>query len=573
MIFSTIKHFNHLNLIFDSISDMVFLISVGDDESFRYVNANDAAIKGLSLPAKFTGHTIHEIMPKDSADIITTKYKESITSKEQVIYEAKIHVLNDGNKETRYVESRVTPIFDEQGVCKHIIAITHDITERKVKQKELDREKKRLELLFNHASDAIYTFSKKGSYITVNPGFTKLFGWREEELINDSSISIVPEGCKDDLIQIFEKLNKGETIDNHESQRVTKHGDTIHVLSSYTPIMEDGVMTSGIAMYKDITELIKMTEQLKLSEKQYRLIFDHVTDLIRVVDARGITVYASQSHKDILGVSPEFYLNKPFLTFVHSEDMSTLQSFFNTIIDSKKTETVQYRRLHKGGTTLWMESRGTPVLDIEGNVDKIILISRDIGESKQREETYKYQANHDELTNLANRRYFDEQLTNTMSKANRTQRTIALFTLDCDKFKQVNDRYGHDVGDYVIKTFSSRIKELLGDEDIVSRVGGDEFQIIYTEMLTKDDAFNLAKKIIKSIEEPITTQNHKLTLTTSIGISFYEGDQKDKDVLIKESDDALYQAKKKGRNRYETYAVDVDVKTSYWGKMRKFFKK
>jgi diguanylate cyclase (GGDEF)-like protein/PAS domain S-box-containing protein len=571
MTFSTLKHFNHLNIIFDSITDMIFLIAVEDDCTFRYINANEAAVSGSSLPNDFRGKTIQEVMPKDSADTITEKYKEAIELKQKLSYEAKITIpmQNVINKYiSRYFESRVTPVFEDDGSCKHIIAITHDITERKRKEKELRKEKAKYELIFNHAADAVFTFDESGDYTTINPGFTNLFGWTIEELRYESTNTIVPDGYKEDLKGIFNKLKNGQIIDNHLSKRVSKEGKYIDVLSSYTPIMDESKMVGGVAIYKDITEMRRMTEQLRDSEQRYRLIADNLTDLIRVIDANGITLYASPSYSEVFGVSPEFFYKKSFLIFAHAEDMPNLEQFLESIVQTRSPNTVEFRRLHKGGDSIWMETKGTPVLDVKGNVERIILVSRDIVEQKEREEIYWHQANYDDLTGIPNRRFFDEQLDQAMHQSQRMKQQLALCVLDCDYFKQINDTYGHDVGDEVLKGFASRIEEVLGAKDIVSRMGGDEFCILIPGITNQKEAITIVKQIIKSIRIPFEIGEEVLHLTTSIGITFYKGDYKTKEIVFKQADEALYKAKRYGRDRFEIARV-INEKVSFLKRIRK----
>ncbi|KGX91272.1 PAS domain-containing protein [Pontibacillus marinus] len=332
--FSTIKHYQHLNLIFNSIQDMVFLIDVQKDGTFRYRNVNNAAMEKSNLPKDLIGKTIHEIMPKASADIIIENYQKAVHSKEEVSYEAEIFIHDETAKQLqkRYYESRVTPVLNDEGQCEYLISITHDVTERKEQEHELKLEKAKLDMILNHAADAVFTFDSNGKYVTVNPGFTRLLGWKEEDLLNDPSLSIIPTEYKEDFGEIVEKLTNGEVIENHLSKRLTKDGNTIDVISSYTPILENGKFLGGVAMYKDITEFKRMAEQLRDSELRYRQIADHLSDLVTVIDPTGNILYASPSHKDTLGLSPEFYVNKSILTFAHGDDMNQIQHFIKNIV-------------------------------------------------------------------------------------------------------------------------------------------------------------------------------------------------------------------------------------------------
>lgn len=550
---------------------MVFLLEIENDGTFRYKNVNKAAIQNSNLPSNLVGKTVHDVMPKKSADIIVENYQKAVQSREEVSYEAEIFIHDDhpNQLKRRYFESRVTPIFNDDEECEYIISITHDITERKNQEQELKLEKAKLDLIFNHAADAVFTFDSKGNYETVNPGFTNLLGWEKDELLNDPSLSIIPDEFEGEFCEIIGKLANGEVIENHVSKRLTKDGNTVDVLSSYTPIMEGNQFLGGVAMYKNISELKRMTEQLKDSELRYRQIADHLSDLISVIDTNGTILYASPSHQTILGLSPGFYEGKSILTFAHGDDMNKIQSFIDTITGTKKASSVEFRRLTKERETVWIEAKGTPVLDISGNVIRIIMISRDIGQLKQREEAFKHQALHDHLTNLPNRRMFDNTLGTAMDKTKRSKNPLAIFTLDCDHFKEINDTYGHEVGDEVLKEFARRIQQNINESAFASRIGGDEFLILQPDIKKKEEAITTAKNIISSMDTPFQIGHLTILIGASIGVSFYYGDGINKENLLKQADDALYEAKQNGRNRFAIYSEKKQY--SIWQRTKHYF--
>ncbi len=149
---------------------------------------------------------------------------------------------------------------------------------------------------------------------------------------------------------------------------------------------------------------------------------------------------------------------------------------------------------------------------------------------------------------------FDNALENAKEKGKRSKRPLALFALDCDHFKQINDTYGHEVGDEVLKEFSNRIKQKVSDNSIVSRIGGDEFLIVQPDIRKKEDATKIAKSIVSSMKTPFQIGHLTILVGTSIGISFYYGDDISKEDLLKQADDALYDAKQRGRDCFRIYA-------------------
>jgi len=172
--------------------------------------------------------------------------------------------------------------------------------------------------------------------------------------------------------------------------------------------------------------------------------------------------------------------------------------------------------------------------------------------SKQKD-LLSYKANHDELTDLPNRALFNDRLTVAINKADRNGGAIAVFFLDIDYFKQINDKYGHDVGDEILKRFAVRLESCLRAEDTLARIGGDEFMIILQENENLTTSTTVANKILESMKEPIELGESELMLSTSIGIAIYPSDASNASELVKKADLAMYKAKESGRNNFKFF--------------------
>jgi diguanylate cyclase (GGDEF)-like protein/PAS domain S-box-containing protein len=556
-----LKHIDPFIEIFNNMSELVFMTKVENGRDFHYVFANEPAKNFVGLTDESFGKPISDFHSYEACKLIEANYLKAIVKKKAVTYEDKVIVTPNltrletdkySTNQVVYWETIITPIFNHDGVCTHLIGVVRDITDRKMKEKELKRVKNRLELVWNSTADAMYTFGIDESFVDVNAAFEKLLGWTEEEILNDPTISIIPKDSNEDLRGIMEKVKKGEVVPSQEVQRIAKNGDLIEVLASYSPIYDyDGDWNGGVVVYKDITEQNRIYQELVKSEENYRIIADHSSDLIKVVDIEGIVQYASPSHMTILGVYPDYYLNKSILSFCHSDDMYVIQHALKGIAQSKEAASIEYRRLMKNGEWIWVHAIGTPIFDENGDVARVIFEARDITERKEYEEKLKHLALHDHLTGLPNRMYFSERLRVEIEQAKRQQTILSAMILDLDKFKNINDTMGHDVGDELLKEFAIRVSNCLGEQDIMARLGGDEFAILLPGLNDKKEAMIVAEKIIQSLQNEWLINNHCFKTTSSIGISFYPPyDQEDK-LLLKNADLALYQAKEKGRNNYQ----------------------
>jgi len=171
------------------------------------------------------------------------------------------------------------------------------------------------------------------------------------------------------------------------------------------------------------------------------------------------------------------------------------------------------------------------------------------------EQQLRFLAQHDVLTRLGSRALFNTRLEQALALARRHKGVFAVLYLDLDGFKPVNDKLGHDVGDALLRDVASRLRSCVRAADTVARMGGDEFAVILTELENREDAGLVAGKILKTLAEPFEISGHTCTITGSIGIACYPDDGDNGDRLVSRADEAMYLAKRKGRNRYRFYSA------------------
>ncbi|MEW6117501.1 MAG: EAL domain-containing protein [Nitrospirota bacterium] len=192
---------------------------------------------------------------------------------------------------------------------------------------------------------------------------------------------------------------------------------------------------------------------------------------------------------------------------------------------------------------------------------QVAVLFNDITERKRIEEEIKHMAHHDALTGLPNRRLFIDIITFALAEARRHKKRLALLFLDLDRFKEVNDTLGHEAGDELLKHVSVRLKAVIRRTDTIARIGGDEFNIVLTDIARGEDAGDVARKIVESFQKPFSIAGKELHITTSIGISIYPDDTDDIDILFRCSDMAMYHAKETGRNTYQFYNPAINTRS------------
>jgi diguanylate cyclase (GGDEF)-like protein/PAS domain S-box-containing protein len=199
-----------------------------------------------------------------------------------------------------------------------------------------------------------------------------------------------------------------------------------------------------------------------------------------------------------------------------------------------------------------------PIYDKKSKLVGAFCQFRDITERYKAKERMDYMAHHDDLTELPNRRFFVKKLNERLKLAQESKETFSIMFLDLDRFKLINDTLGHNTGDLVLGIVAKRLKTCLSEQDIVARMGGDEFTILLQETVCMEEAERIAGKIIEELRKPLFINGNEFYLTASIGIVFYPHDGKNAEILMKHADIAMYQAKERGKNSYVVYKPSQD---------------
>ncbi len=185
---------------------------------------------------------------------------------------------------------------------------------------------------------------------------------------------------------------------------------------------------------------------------------------------------------------------------------------------------------------------------------------RDITQRKEAEARLTYLAHHDTLTGLLSRTLFRDRAAQALHRAERAEKLVAIMYVDLDRFKDINDSLGHEVGDNLLREIAKRITAYLRAGDTVSRLGGDEFAIVLENLSHINDAYGVAKKIIEDVTEPFELDGHEIRISTSIGVTIYPFDDQNLDGLLRDADAAMYRAKQLGRNQFQLYSTEMAPK-------------
>jgi diguanylate cyclase (GGDEF)-like protein/PAS domain S-box-containing protein len=260
--------------------------------------------------------------------------------------------------------------------------------------------------------------------------------------------------------------------------------------------------------------------------------------------------------EQIAGYSPAEVVGRPIVDFIHPDDLPLFESFQTTV--SGILERGEFRIITKSGETRWVSISSRPIPDGDRVVGLRAVIA-DITERKQAEDQVKFQAYHDALTGLPNRRLLMDRLTVALAHRRRDHHPLAVMFLDLDRFKLVNDTGGHAVGDELLQRVAERLTKTTREGDTVARMGGDEFIVLLPEVAGVKDTCEIAERILERFRPPWVLAGHQFNVTASIGIAMYPQHGEDPEALLRNADTATYRAKDQGRDSFELFASAVDV--------------
>jgi diguanylate cyclase (GGDEF)-like protein/PAS domain S-box-containing protein len=278
---------------------------------------------------------------------------------------------------------------------------------------------------------------------------------------------------------------------------------------------------------------------------------ENTKDVVIGVDAAtGITTFISSSVSHLLGYDETHYIGNPASLLFTGESKSLFYDLLRTATDTQSLPSDRYEvtLLSKQGKVIVADMIVDVTLSENGRHIEVSADLRDISERKSYEVALSELAHKDTLTKLPNRVLFYELAEHALNVAKRHQSGFALMFIDLDGFKQINDQFGHQVGDIVLVETANRIVSCLRSADNVARLGGDEFIILVDDTTNKEALSVLATKIISSVSQPIAVHDCDCHIGASIGISIYPDDAVELDTLVNKADNAMYQVKSSGKN-------------------------
>jgi diguanylate cyclase (GGDEF)-like protein/PAS domain S-box-containing protein len=432
------------------------------------------------------------------------------------------------------------------------IVILTDVTER-------TKAEEAYHAVVEHSLQGLYIIQKK-RIVFANSSYAEMLGYAVKELLSLSPKQVKNLVHPDDRELVSERyLNRLEGIavsQRYEYRMIRKDGSQRWVEAVPSLIEYRGLPAVQVALV-DITERKEVEATLKNSEERYRTLVESSTDAILMLGRERDIITCNQAFLDLFGYRKEEVQGKSIRIMHPSEE-----SFRNygkatyPLVERVGSLREEWDLKRKDGTIFPAEIVTSPIRASDGTTTGYICISRDITKRKRAEEELEYMATHDVLTGFPNRTLFNDRLSMALTQARRSQKNLAVMMLDLDYFKDVNDSFGHSIGDQVLRAVSTRLTEVLRKGDTVARIGGDEFLLLLPDIVKVDYTTTIAHKVLQAFRQPFVLNDQPLYITTSIGIAIFPDDGTDADTLVKNADTAMYCAKDRGRDNFQRYAQD-----------------
>lgn len=405
----------------------------------------------------------------------------------------------------------------------------------------------RYRMLADNSRDVVVRMCPDGRRLYVSPAGHEMLGWTTEELSEPRWELVHPDDRAQLRHAIASLVARGGTARAcYRARHRDGHYVWIEALAQLVPAA-DGRGTEIVYSGRDVTTRVQAEEALAESQRRLLAVTDNIPALIAQFDRDARYRFANDYHRKVLRLDPAKIIGRGLGETGGDAVYTMAQPYIEAAL---RGETVQFEgEIEVGGQHYQFQSHYVPDRADDGSVRGFFSLTFDITALKQAQQELARLARHDSLSGVANRRHFDERLNLALTRSQRSGRTLALFYLDIDHFKHINDSLGHGVGDEVIVEFARRLVRHVRGEDLVARLGGDEFAILVEEVESAAAAEVIAAKLVAAMHAEVPTSAGQLSVTTSVGAAYGAGTI-DAIGLTALADQALYAAKSAGRNSY-----------------------
>ncbi len=459
-----------------------------------------------------------------------------------------------------YLDESRAPTTDELDKLSGMARLAGIAIKRQQDEDKLRSSESRYRGLFENVVDGVYIASRDGEIIAANPALVEMLGYDSVEDMKSAGKTTVLYVNPIDRERVFARLEAQGVVKNFEYRLRRKDGVQIVVLENSRAIRdENGTIVAHEGTITDITERKRAETRIFEEKERAQVTLQSIGDGVITTDADGNVDYINPVAQDLTGWDMRSARNSPVVDIMMIVNEHTRATVENPVVRCLKEGRVitlaeNSVLITRNGDEVPIQDSAAPIRDRIGNIIGSVMVFHDVSKESRLFRQLSYQASHDTLTGLINRREFENRLVATLDKTRGdSEQTHALLYVDLDQFKVVNDTFGHTAGDALLRQLSEQIQGKIRSTDLLARLGGDEFGILL-ERCNEERAITVAEDIRQSIEGyRFEWKESFTTMRCSIGIVIVTGENADVASVMSSADVACYSAKDMGRNQIHLY--------------------
>lgn len=450
--------------------------------------------------------------------------------------------------ERKYIQAIGKYELDDFGKAFKMVGLNIDITEQKNREIQLKTLLNQQEALYK-VQTVGFVHLKDRHFKWTNEIFETMLGYEKGELQGKPARIMYHD--EEEYISYgrdgYEAL-KNTGIFTREIKCVKKDGSQFFVLASMTSLYKDSTEAVGVAF--DITEIKKQAKLIEKQHEEFKTIFDISRDGLAILDLESNFLDFNDAYLAMTGFTREELLATSCIALSIPEDHERAIQAIKIVTEIGYLESFEKTCIVKNGKYIVIKM----AMSFMPDKKRILISTKDITDMRHHEEQLEFIAHFDPLTKLPNRVLLSDRMKQSIATAHRNNGKLAIAYLDLDGFKQVNDIYGHDAGDILLIEVSKRMQESLREGDTLARLGGDEFVAILGDQNDKSETFTVLNRLLNAAAFPVDIQNAVVTVSASVGVTFYtKGCDIDADILLRQADQAMYEAKLRGKNQIAVF--------------------
>lgn len=437
-----------------------------------------------------------------------------------------------------------------------VVERTAELREQVLERQQAEAQ---LRLFIESSGEGILGMDVSGRCTLANPEALRLLRAQPEHLLGKDLPATIHSCHSDgrphtaDSCALYRTLHSGQAVHDDSDVFWCVDGAAIPVEYRSQPLYADGYLLGAVITFSDISQ--RRAAEAALRKLSGAIEYSPVAAVI--TDRQGGIEYVNPRFSEMTGYSSADVLGQnPRVWQSGTTPLKTYERLWATISAGESWEG-EWQNRTRQGRLFWARARISPIRNDRGEITHFVLLMEDISEHKAQEETIWRQANYDSLTALPNRTLFAQRLSQALGQAERNDAVCALFYIDLDGFKAVNDTHGHAAGDLLLQEVAQRLLACVRDSDTVARLGGDEFAIILSQVSGHDGARHVAENVVRTLRQAFLLNGEVAHVSGSIGIAFYPTHAATADALMRAADAAMYAVKAEGKGSYRFAANDA----------------